>query len=233
MGAGGGGGGSPTYLGQKNVSAGGPITLNASDLAVETIELTGSPASDVTVTLSPGASLYGRTWRIVNATGSVTRVVKIADAGAGIWLPPGSSRVIGVRSGGAVFVADGMGSSFEVQCTIAAPSGVGTVGNNLFRLPAGWTLETVLERVISAPAGPVTLTTNVGLMSDDFFATGAPFLTGKPRGYESADWRVGGSFATGWYGSTADQQISQYWDVTSGDASGGVLVYSFSGRRVT
>lgn len=234
MGAGG-GGGSPTYLRQKSVvgAVGGAITLNASDLDCETVELIDTPAGDVTVTLSPGASLYGRAWRIVNATGSVTRVIKIADGGAGIWLPPGMSRVVGVRTSGTVFPADGMGSSFEFQATIAAPSGTGTVGNNLFLLPAGWVIETVLELVKTAPSGTPTLTTNVGIMGDDFLATGAPNLSGKPRGYEPADWRTGGSFETGWFGRTTDQQISQYWDVTAGDASGGVLVYTLSGRRVT
>lgn len=215
-----------------DISGGGAIAIAGADADASRIELSGIPASDVTVTFPATSGYRGRTYVVKNDARATTKVVQVSMSGADLWIPPGSSRVISITSGGGVVPADGAGDTWQYQTSISGPSGTGSFVTNLFVLPAGWAIEGILEYLQTPAGGGVTATSTVGLTVGpvNLLNNAAPVVKPSIRGYTSADWAA--SFTNGYYLSDTDKQIGQAFTVSAGSLVGAALVVTLRGRRV-
>lgn len=208
------------------------LALSTTDLESPTIELFGTPAdSRIFVTFPDDASLYGRAWVVRNASDDRTSWVKIVDESSdGLWLPPGTSRLVAMGEDGIVRAADGKGASFECHFEVEGTDEVGMTATYLFLLPAGWMISTLVEYVKSPPVGEASATTVVGVASGPILDNASPVPPPAVRGLVSGDW--GTQYEDGYFLDTSDQQVGVGVTLVSGDLTGVVLAYTIAGRRV-
>lgn len=220
-----------TGLITKSIAAGGTIVLGTGSIEAHTIELTGAAASNV---LLQFPATVGARWTVVNLSTDNAKKVILDDGGAGILLPPGSSRVVGIGTAGTLVAADGKGFGFEFQKTIAGAA----VGNNdttLMVLPSGYLLTEAYSFVKVAPTDGTSVVHEAMGVSDESIMNSTPATgaAGTARGVDTATDYGSGMSAFGALLAPSDKVLTHRHAVTVATAAGMILVVTLTGKRLT
>ncbi len=219
-----------TGLITKSIAAGGTIVLGSGFIECHTIELTGSAASHV---LLQFPATVGARWTVRNLSTNNAKYVLLDDGAAGILLPPGASRMVGIGTDGLLFAADGKGAGFEYQARVTGGA-IGTQMTELMALPIAYLITEIYTAVITAPSdGASEIAESIGDDSGDPGANISFLVEDSPGTKGIAVASLGTSWADGVILTPGVVVVQHFFEVSVASAAGLVVTVTITGKRLS